>query len=189
VCLGGYGMMISFDCPDCGVLVENAHHNTKRCKPCGKEAARTGHNRRNNKYRLTEKGKETNKKAHRKYKASEKGKAKAKAHNALPSTRETKRLYKRSDRGRASDRAYKHKRRALQRSIEDGSVSQIWWLENIIQSERCHYCFRRYEEGEIRTGEHIIPITRGGTHSTANLISVCDACNCSKNNKTPGEWL
>ena len=36
--------------------------------------------------------------------------------------------------------------------------------------------------------EHIIPISRGGTHSIGNLMALCKSCNASKGNKTFTEW-
>lgn len=36
--------------------------------------------------------------------------------------------------------------------------------------------------------DHIVPLSRGGSHSIGNLISACMPCNLSKNSKTIMEW-
>lgn len=37
--------------------------------------------------------------------------------------------------------------------------------------------------------EHVIPLSRGGTHTHANVACSCSACNASKGSKTPSEYL
>lgn len=36
--------------------------------------------------------------------------------------------------------------------------------------------------------DHVIPLTRGGTHGEGNLQPLCRSCNASKGNKTMTEW-
>jgi 5-methylcytosine-specific restriction endonuclease McrA len=47
----------------------------------------------------------------------------------------------------------------------------------------CVYCGCKGEQVD-----HIIPLSRGGTHSIGNLASSCARCNLSKNNKFVTEW-
>ena len=53
-----------------------------------------------------------------------------------------------------------------------------------LYTSNCFYC---KSQNEI-TIDHIIPISRGGTHGIGNLVSCCKSCNSSKNNKTIMEW-
>ena len=38
------------------------------------------------------------------------------------------------------------------------------------------------------TMDHVIPISRGGTHGIGNLVPACMSCNLKKNDKTVMEW-
>lgn len=62
----------------------------------------------------------------------------------------------------------------------------------------CCYCdvamsFQRGTRGEgiapnRATLEHVMPISRGGSHTFENTALACHRCNVSKNNKTVDEW-
>jgi 5-methylcytosine-specific restriction endonuclease McrA len=73
------------------------------------------------------------------------------------------------------------KRRALQKQngIFLVSAAEI----SAIQNSRCFYC--GMPGGEV---DHVIPLTKGGTHSIGNLVSACRSCNSSKNNLFITEW-
>jgi 5-methylcytosine-specific restriction endonuclease McrA len=49
----------------------------------------------------------------------------------------------------------------------------------------CPYC--RCDEGEV-TLDHIVPLSRGGSHHVYNLVPCCKACNSSKGAKLLSEW-
>lgn len=53
-----------------------------------------------------------------------------------------------------------------------------------LYEQPCSYC----PSTEFIEIDHIIPITRGGTHSIGNLTSACRPCNASKGNKYLTEW-
>jgi 5-methylcytosine-specific restriction endonuclease McrA len=47
----------------------------------------------------------------------------------------------------------------------------------------CFYC------GKQATHlDHVIPLSRGGSHGIGNLVAACEFCNLSKNNKFITEW-
>ena len=43
----------------------------------------------------------------------------------------------------------------------------------------CHYC-----GGEATTGDHVIPIVKGGVDEESNMVASCQPCNLSKGAKT-----
>jgi 5-methylcytosine-specific restriction endonuclease McrA len=51
------------------------------------------------------------------------------------------------------------------------------------ERQPCSYCFNLAD-----TIDHIVPLTRGGTHFEENLFPCCRACNSSKANKLISEW-
>lgn len=53
-----------------------------------------------------------------------------------------------------------------------------------LYSSPCFYCGAT----EKITLDHVIPISRGGTHSIGNLVPACLRCNTSKQAKTITEW-
>jgi len=66
-----------------------------------------------------------------------------------------------------------------------------------IHGDNCCYCgvvmdFKRGTRGSINphraTIEHVLPISRGGSHTWDNTTLACHKCNVSKNAKTVEEW-
>ena len=53
-----------------------------------------------------------------------------------------------------------------------------------LYSDPCFNC----KSTKNQSIDHIIPISRGGSHSIGNLITLCRSCNSSKNNKFMIEW-
>ena len=55
---------------------------------------------------------------------------------------------------------------------------------------RCQYCGRHKRElgyRESLTRDHLIPISRGGDNSWANVVTACSKCNLKKGNRIPVE--
>lgn len=66
-----------------------------------------------------------------------------------------------------------------------------------VHGDNCCYCgvemtFTRGKRGTIASNkatlEHVLPISRGGTHTWDNAALACHRCNTSKNAKTVDEW-
>jgi 5-methylcytosine-specific restriction endonuclease McrA len=67
-----------------------------------------------------------------------------------------------------------------------------------IHGDNCCYCgiemtFTRGKRGDgiaphRATLEHVLPITKGGSHTFANTALACHRCNVTKNARTVDEW-
>jgi len=56
-------------------------------------------------------------------------------------------------------------------------------LRRIYDSE-CWFCKTK----ENISLDYVIPLSRGGTHSAGNMLSLCRSCNSSKGNRLLSEW-
>ena len=52
----------------------------------------------------------------------------------------------------------------------------------------CSFCKRSFTDKLRPTWDHVVPVSRGGTHGVGNLLPCCRTCNCSKNSRTLMEW-
>jgi len=57
----------------------------------------------------------------------------------------------------------------------------IWRDQN-----RCQYCTKDFESRAL-TIDHVLPRSKGGRNTWANLVAACKKCNQKKGNKTPDE--
>jgi hypothetical protein len=84
---------------------------------------------------------------------------------------------------RASDRERKRLTRHLRLSDHE------WYplVTQITQRDggRCQYCGC---DGQL-TADHVVPMSRGGTHDPSNLVACCLPCNSKKSNHFLAEWL
>jgi 5-methylcytosine-specific restriction endonuclease McrA len=66
--------------------------------------------------------------------------------------------------------------------------SHAWHIVRSIVLERDgHACTHCGPDKQLE-GEHIVPLSRGGSNAFANLATACRPCNVSKGSKTPKEW-
>ncbi|MEJ2033360.1 MAG: HNH endonuclease signature motif containing protein [Deltaproteobacteria bacterium] len=61
-----------------------------------------------------------------------------------------------------------------------------WWQQKIAKGV-CHYCGRRISPSAL-TMDHLVPLSRGGRSSKANLVPTCKECNTKKRTLLPLEW-
>lgn len=54
------------------------------------------------------------------------------------------------------------------------------------QQGKCYYC--QIDVGNTYEVDHFIPLSRGGSNSTDNIVIACPSCNARKANKLPSEW-
>lgn len=52
---------------------------------------------------------------------------------------------------------------------------ECYWCKDVLPGKDCHQ-------------DHIVALSRGGTHSIENLCIACPRCNLSKQAKSPSEW-
>lgn len=75
-------------------------------------------------------------------------------------------------------RKERHKARELRNSQ--------WWKRKLAKG-RCHYCGKAFSAGQL-TMDHIVPLSRGGKSSRANVVTACKTCNTMKKHLLPMEW-
>lgn len=89
-----------------------------------------------------------------------------------------------------------HLRRArLKATVSDTGISVIALRKRF--GDNCQYCkipldFKAAKRGTIAPArasvEHVLPLSKGGTHTWDNVTLICHRCNTSKNCKTLDEW-
>lgn len=79
-------------------------------------------------------------------------------------------------------RATQQRRKIRKTKNGEYKISPKEW--NKIYSSSCVYCGSK----KRISVDHVIPISRGGTHGIGNLVSACLSCNTSKGAKTITEW-
>lgn len=60
------------------------------------------------------------------------------------------------------------------------------WIDS--QKPICAYCSAELSENQIQL-DHIMPLSKGGSHTIDNFAISCKSCNCSKGNKTLDEFI
>lgn len=72
-------------------------------------------------------------------------------------------------------------RRRAKKAVVLNTLTLEEWSEILeFFGHRCAYCLR----GDMPlTMDHLIPIARGGPHSSENVVPACKQCNCSKKDR------
>lgn len=85
-------------------------------------------------------------------------------------------------------RQYKHARRTRELGQAPAFVSLRDWQRLVRRyGGRCAYCQQVAEDGELQQ-DHVVPLSRGGSHGIGNILPACGACNMSKSKKLLIEW-
>ena len=100
--------------------------------------------------------------------------------NNLEKRRQYEREYREANPERVKEIVNKRRTKRLNNGIYEVLKKEIIRLYN----SPCIYC------GSIDSieADHVIPISRGGTHSIGNLVPACQKCNRSKSDKYLVEW-
>ncbi len=78
------------------------------------------------------------------------------------------------------NRARRDRRRALENNAPVCDFTLVQW-EHIKRSHGhcCHYCGAK----TVLERDHVVPLTRGGSHTASNIVPACRKCNNRKGNK------
>ena len=92
--------------------------------------------------------------------------------------RETQRAWKKANPDRV--RAKNQSRRARKTgAAADLTVAQ--WNEILVMHDyRCRYCGAKFSREFPATQDHVIPLSKGGHHTSANVVPACRSCNSRK---------
>ena len=83
---------------------------------------------------------------------------------------------------------HKLARRAREKSSPEEMEQCRQWILRV-RSESvhaCYYCKRRFR-GTVHI-DHVIPLSKGGRHTVANLCASCPPCNREKSSKQPDQF-
>jgi hypothetical protein len=76
------------------------------------------------------------------------------------------------------------------REARAGKIPAGAWSEILHYFDRrCAYCLRSEDEAGDMTFEHVLPLSRGGTNNTNNIVPACSYCNGRKGAKTIIEFV
>lgn len=91
--------------------------------------------------------------------------------------------YSKRELPKAKDRVFVARRRANRISTSDGTVT-FKRLEQLLkkQNYECNLCHKSFRQIK-RHLDHIVPLSKGGTHTIKNVQWLCYVCNISKSNK------
>jgi 5-methylcytosine-specific restriction endonuclease McrA len=71
--------------------------------------------------------------------------------------------------------------RKRQAPINDFTATQ-WRAMKALYDYRCVYCGKHQER---LTQDHVIPLSKGGSHTWDNIVPACKSCNSKKHTKPP----
>ncbi len=92
--------------------------------------------------------------------------------------------WQRNNRDKLKVIADRRRARKLNAPIVDLTLRD--WKEILREHNNC--CAYCGVTGVRLEREHVVPLTRGGSHTKSNIVPACRTCNASKNSRTPQEW-
>jgi 5-methylcytosine-specific restriction endonuclease McrA len=82
-----------------------------------------------------------------------------------------------------------HHAAVAKRKGAPGKYTPGEWLELLAKYKyRCAYCYRRVNR-KTASADHVVPLSRGGTNWSDNIVPACLPCNQRKNSLTAREHL
>lgn len=93
--------------------------------------------------------------------------------------------YRKTASGKASEARSKAKRIALLMQSET-RLTEAEWMQILGRYKWCCYlCGFSFTRHDPPTKDHIVPLSRGGDDSPANIAPACRSCNSAKRDETP----
>mgnify|MGYP004417318093 CR=1 FL=1 len=71
------------------------------------------------------------------------------------------------------------RRRAREAGVLSTLTSEQWNAVKVAYKQRCAYCGKK----TVLTQDHVVPISKGGTHTIDNVVPACKSCNSKKHTK------
>jgi 5-methylcytosine-specific restriction endonuclease McrA len=76
---------------------------------------------------------------------------------------------------------YEENRRALILGVEGNGITvEEWETIKNEASNRCSYCGQKSNKLQM---DHVVPVSKGGSHNAENIVPACPSCNQSKGNR------
>lgn len=84
----------------------------------------------------------------------------------------------------------KAKRRALEYSTRINEYGIRQWMKEVRSKEfaRCHWCGTKVV-GRMIVFDHVVALSKGGTHTIGNLCACCRSCNSMKKDRELAKWI
>ena len=149
-------------------------------------------------YKDPEKRRTANRLASRKHNALHRGKRNATSLAYYHAHREERSLYgkhyRATDKYKEHRRVYERsrpdarrakcaKRRACKREAPINDLTASQWRDiKVAYGHRCVYCGRKMQR---LTMDHVIPLSKGGSHTVQNVVPACMSCNSKKGDRSP----
>jgi len=93
---------------------------------------------------------------------------------------EYQKKYLLTEKGKACRQRCDCKRRANRREFIN-TLTLDEWLDILKEYDyKCTYCGCEFDENNMPTKEHIIPISKGGDNVKENIVPACRSCNSKK---------
>lgn len=107
-----------------------------------------------------------------------------KAIRESPKTKVYQKRYKNSKQGKLKLKVHNAKRRALKKTTASPYINR--YIMSLYETYlECPYC----ESKDQPSIDHIVPLSRDGTHTEDNVELICLDCNRRKGNKTKDEYM
>lgn len=98
--------------------------------------------------------------------------------------------YRNTPKGRAVS-IYSNKKRKykINQSKDQSAIEKIAFIRS--RKSRCFWCGKKINGNNPKEChiEHIMPLNRGGSHSSGNIVASCPECNLKKKDKKPDDFI